>query len=553
MSTRLLITRGLIAAAITTLLAACGGTGTPDGGSGTSLSLQAQGNSAHTVTLSWTRVPGASGYTLERRSDNTVAWVLIATLNEGDNSYLDDRLAPNTAYSYRVAAQGGTAAATARSTTRTTADALLMTAVPAALNTASDNASLGPEGGAISTNDGAVRLSLLPGALAGSTAVNLQATTNPVPDGQGAGVRVRLSALPTQPMSLSLRYEPAMDRQADGLGVALQRADGSWLTLPVNAIDKTERRLTATLAPAMLAREAARPQQSSVHKTALAAASVGVEFHVVRYLNLHLVPREATIATGATQLLVPYAYTFGTIGNLCIPEEEFGCIPSPLVEKREVPFDNQKAGFSRKWLVFADEGGAPGLGTVTPRAGSGAVYRAPQQEPEPNPVLVSFVSKHLASGRTVTLTASIRVNEPVWTMIMQGRLNQIEDIGFAYGAEGIWTREAGNAGTYRVTGTQSVTVINGTCSGTASPDSVPLPPGALVIDRNAQPARYRLDVGSVWNTVVTAVCPDGQGSATAPVFGQLVVEGTLSLDGTTIEGSTSQFGVTWQWALTSRL
>jgi len=57
--------------------------------------------------------------------------------------------------------------------------------------------------------------------------------------------------------------------------------------------------------------------------------------------------------------------------NLCIPEETYGCIPSPLVEKREVPFDNLSAVCSRKWLVVADEGGAPGLGTRTPRAGSG--------------------------------------------------------------------------------------------------------------------------------------------------------------------------------------
>ncbi|WP_325478031.1 hypothetical protein [Piscinibacter sp.] len=97
-------------------------------------------------------------------------------------------------------------------------------------------------------------------------------------------------------------------------------------------------------------------------------------------------------------------------------------------------------------------------------------------------------------------------------------------------------------------------VIEIVCSATPSPATVPLPPGALTIDRSVQPARYRLDVGSVWDTMIAGTCPDG-GFANVParVPGQLIVEGTLSADGTRIEGTTSQSHVTWNWSLTNQL
>jgi hypothetical protein len=561
----------LMAALCLHLLAGCGGggadggsgsapgaPGTPGAGSGGSvaLTLSAHGNSATTAWLQWTPVAGASGYRLERRSGDAGAWAPVATLGAGEDSYLDDTLSPGTGYSYRLVAQGVTGLAAAQAATRTTADAPIRTAAPAALDVAPDRGVIGPAGGSFASADGAFRLSLPAGAVAAGTAVSLHRAGNPAPQGVGDGMRVRVDALPSQPLTLSVGYDATLDAQADGLGLAVQRHDGSWLTLPLSGIDKSERRLVATVAPAMLQR--ARGEVSLAHAgtraMASASSNVGLDFHVVRYLNLHLRPREATIATGASQWLVPYASTLGTYGNLCTPDEDNGCIPSPLIEKREVPFDNQKAGFVRQWFVLGKEGGDASVGTVTPRAGSGAVYRAPGEAPEPNPVQVSFVSRHLASGRSITLTAAIRVQEPVWTMTVRGSLEQSEDIGFAYSAEGVWTRERGSAGTYRVSGTQSVSVVSIVCTARASPDTAPLPPGALVIDRSVQPARYRLDVGSLWTTQVSGSCPGrGAVSVPAPVPGQLVVEGTLGADSPAIEGSALLNGIRWQWALTNRL
>ena len=83
---------------------------------------------------------------------------------------------------------------------------------------------------------------------------------------------------------------------------------------------------------------------------------------------------------------------------------------------------------------------------------------------------------------------------------------------------------------------------------------MPLPPGALTIDASVDPPRYTLDVGSVWNTVITGVCP-GHGTASVgmAVPGRLVVEGTVGGNGNRIEGTISQNHITWDWSLTSEL
>lgn len=549
----------LLAAIGLSLLAACGGGGSSGGMPGTgatdappaALALAAIGSSARTTSLAWTPVPGASGYTLERRTTGST-WTTIATLDAADDRYVDDGLAQETTYTYRLAARG-TAATPAEQSATTSADTPLVTAAAVSLGGTPEAGDVDAAGGSVEAADGSVRVTLPAGAVAARTTVSLRRTTNPVPDGQGEGVRVHIDTLPAMPLTLTLRYDAALDADADGLGIALQRVDGSWLTLPVTAIDKAQRTLSTTIAPSMAARETAGGLAHPASARA-AAASVGLEFSVVKYLNFHLAPRESVVETGGTQLLVPYARTLVAIGHICLPDEEFGCIPMPLLDKREIPFENQKAGYTRQWFVFAEEGGAPALGTITPRATSGAIYQAPAQEPTPNPVIVTFRSKHLKSGRTLTLSASIRVREPVWTMTLHGVLDQSADIGFAFSAEAVWTRVPGSETTYQATGTQSVHVINITCTGSASPATVALPPGALTMDRSVEPARYTLDVGSLWNTVITGTCP-GHGTASVgmTVPGRLVVEGTVGGNGTRIEGTTSQNHITWDWALTSQL
>jgi hypothetical protein len=546
------------------LLAACGGGGGNEpansgdngsggnggnGGNGAPIATEfvAVGSSARTASLGWKPVSGATGYTLERKTGAS-AYAPIATLGADADTFIDDGLAQNTAYDYRLVPNGANAAPAEQQAT-TSADLPVVSAIGPAIGNASSG-TVDAAGGQLATAAGDARLTLPSGAVPTGTAVSLQPIANTAPDGIGDGVHVHVAALPSQPLTLTLSYDATLDGEADGIGIALQRSDGSWLTLPVTTIDKAQRTLSAKLPPS-LARGATNAQPQSA-RNAAAAATVSLDATVIKYLNFHLSPRQAVVETNKTQLLVPYARTLVAYGHICLPDEEFGCLPMPLLEKREVPFENSKAGYTRRWFVWAEEGGNAADGTITPRAGTGAIYKAPAKEPSPNPVIVTFSSKHDKSGRTITLTSSIRVKERVWTGTIHGTLEQHADLGFAFSAEAVWTRDAN--GTYRATGTQSVHVINYTCYGTPSPATVPLPPGALTIDSSVEPPRYTLDVGSIWNTVISGYCPgNGSGSVPMEVPGRLVVEGTLGGNGTKIEGTTSQNHITWDWALTSEL
>lgn len=547
-----------IAAATLTLLAACGGGGgdastTPgganDGGGGTAtpatVELVALGSSAHTTSLAWKPVAGATGYTVERRSAGA-DFAPVATLGADAGAWLDDGLAPGTAYTYRVVPAGASATATERVAT-TSADTPVVTAVGAAHG--AEKSGTADAAGAAVLVDGSVRLAWPAGALPAGTAVSLRAVANTAPGGLGDGVAVRIAALPSRPATLTFGWTPDEDPLADGLGIAMQRADGSWLALPVIAVDGAARTLSVELPPALAAHAAsgiAKPKSARA-----AAADVSLEVHVVKYLNFHLTPRSSVVRTHQTQLLVPSARTLVVIGKICVEDPDYGCIPMPIVETREIPFDNQKSGYTRRWFVEDQEGGSAALGTIEPRAGSGAVYHAPAQEPAPNPVTVAFRSTHVKTGRTLTLRATVQVKQPIWTGTIDGMLEQSADIGFAFSAQAVWTPMAGSQDSvFQATGTQSVHVINNTCTATPSPGTVALPPGALTIDRSVEPARYTLDVGSLWNTTITGSCPGhGSGSTGMLVPGRLQVEGTVGGDGTLIQGSTSMNGIFWGWSL----
>jgi hypothetical protein len=551
----------MLATGALVLVAACGGGGSGDGGNGDNggnggpspaVEFVAVGSSGRTASLRWTPVAGATGYTIERRT-GAGAYAPVATLAADVENYVDDGLAQNTEYTYRLVPAGVSATVVERVAT-TSSDVPIVTLAGTAQGAATQ-AAIDAAGGSIATADGGARLVVPAAALTAGTAVSLQPISNTAPDGQGPGVRVQVAAVTAKPLTLTLGYAAALDANADGLGIALRRSDGSWLSLPIVAIDKAARTLSVNLPAALAAgADGGRAQSQSARA---AAAGVSLEFDVVTYLNFRLAPRTATIKTGATQLLVPHARTLVVIGHTCTEDPDYGCIPLPLLDTREIPFENQKAGYTRRWFVFAEEGGTPALGTITPRAGIGAVYQAPAQVPTPNPVIVTFSSRHDRSGRTLTLTSSIRVEEPVWTGILSALVAAPGgggDLAFRLSMQAVWTAVEGSNGTlYRANGTQSIAVIDIHCDGEVSLATVPLPPGALTIDRSVEPPRFALDVGSVWNTVLSATCPNGSGSIDMEVPSQVQFEGTVGGNGTKIEGQTSQGGIVWDYALTSEL
>lgn len=554
MNTTMRLARTLKAAAFAAVLAtlaACGGGGS-GGGADTppaALSLTAQGSSARTVSLRWSDVPGAAGYTLERKAGQG-AWAVVAELPAGRRVHLDDGLEPRTAYAYRVVARGMPEVPPAEQDATTT-DAEPVATLPASVNGSIMQGRLGAAGGRLAAPDASVALEAPAGAFAADTAVRLDSLSNTAPGGEEDGVQISTDATPAGPLRLTLGYGEALDAGAQGLGVALQRADGTWLSLPLVEVDLAARRLTVELWPELAG--AAAPQGRA---RAQAATGGGVNLRVAKYLNLMLLPRGAAVPVKGTRVLVPYARTeLRGVEEDCTglaPDDL--CIPMPLRELRALPLLNDKPGYVRQWLVEGVEGGNATFGTVAPRSGeAGAVYTAPERAPSPNPVTVAFRSRHQASGRSVELRSMITVREPVWTGIFTG-VGPAVDIGFNFSMEGVWALAPDASDTFHATGTQSVHVVPVTCSGFATPGTVALPPGRLTIDTSSNPPRYTLDVGSEWDTAITGNCP-GHGSATVPmtVRTHLQLEGTVSGDGTRIEGQAFIDGVQWDWALTSEL
>jgi hypothetical protein len=66
--------------------------------------LTARVASAASIEVDWSEVVGASGYILERRTDDPESWIRIASLPASATSYLDSNVVSGTEYWYRAAA-----------------------------------------------------------------------------------------------------------------------------------------------------------------------------------------------------------------------------------------------------------------------------------------------------------------------------------------------------------------------------------------------------------------------------------------------------------------
>lgn len=547
--------RALVAALALSGLAACGGGGTdsntpsptvpPTQGAVTGFS--AVGSSATTVSLAWRPDPQAGPLAIERRT-GTADPVRIAIVNGSTGAYVDSGLAPSTAYDYRlVTLTPGTAPlASARATTGDEAalatGAGLPIGVPAVTTlTAAAHQANSP--------DGQIRLTLPAGAVAPGTELTTQAVQNTAPDGLGQALRVRLSAVPIQAATVQVRYDEADTVLADGLRIAVQRGDGTWLSLPLTALDKTTRTLTASLPLELLA-----PAQAELAASVTrphGPGDVSLDFTVVKYLAVRLMPRQASVPVDGTLRLVPFARVRGydvTI-SVCedIDETREACIITPIVEVREVPLLNTKAGYTRGWHVFLSPGGDATYGTVASTGNVGATYTAPHQVPDPRTVTVTFQSTHQRTGRTVVLASAVTITDGSWA----GTLSSVDGPSIAgttvmVNGNVSWRLdpEASTAATlvYRPLGTLTVTITDDNCTAHVTPATAPVTTnplfGALEIDVGTTPQRYRLRLVTFWDATITGSCPEG--SATLPTLAGYGWEGEGVLEGNTFSASFMQ-------------
>ncbi len=106
---------------LTATLASCGG-GSPAPGTvpGNPATFTATATASNAVRLEWSAVPGASNFTLERKTNGGAYAPVAGNLSANTRSYADTALTPSTAYTYRLKASNTAGSSTGVERTVTT-------------------------------------------------------------------------------------------------------------------------------------------------------------------------------------------------------------------------------------------------------------------------------------------------------------------------------------------------------------------------------------------------------------------------------------------------
>lgn len=517
----MLLPRPLLAplGAVLMLLAGCGGgSGGPPATTTTPpppvVTMAAQAGSAGHAGITWRGGSAGTTWRLERRAGDGGDYTRVADVDSGAGLWLDAGLAADTAYAYRLSRADGSIAATA--STRTGTEAALTTAAPEP-SAAAVSLPYTPATTSLRTADGSLQVDLPADSFSQAGTATLQPMTNPLADGVGPGLRLTLPERPARTLTVSLRY--GADEDADEVTqdrIALRQADGSWWLLPLAAHDEAQRLLQVKLPSSLWVAE---PMARALGARPSAAATV-LFSDFVRVKAHKLVPAAATVRTLGHQRFVPvsiYRMRDTVDDGDCLGENEL-CAPSIVFRDATVPILNAKAGFQREWTLEGSTAPAASLGTLAAEPQSGAVYTAPAQVPATNPLTLRFRSVNSANGRRLVLSAKVRVAEDAWV----GRLNADLGIGGQGGlieVDSRWTLDAAQStATRRVyrpsgTATQDYFIANSPCLHTVSPRQVTLAQarssGQLVVDESTTPARYTLDLATIWDATLTASCPGG--------------------------------------------
>jgi hypothetical protein len=259
---------------------------------------------------------------------------------------------------------------------------------------------IGASGGTVTagmTSGGTVKLEVLAGTVS-SANVTLQPVTDTL-NGAGQGVAITSDVAWSKYARITFPVD-ASDESPEGLGIAVQQADGSWLSLDPVKVDVNAKTLTAGL--------------PATFRTAGLRAQAGLQLtSVVKFKRFYLKPASATVKVKGTKAFVPYAQV---IQN----EKEGPCgAPDPTDDlapicqfrqvTREYPFTNDKAGFTRLWFVNGVLGGNGTVGTISKNGAVGATYTAPANKPSPDTVTVTFQSINDDTLDNVAAKASVKI------------------------------------------------------------------------------------------------------------------------------------------------
>ena len=395
---------------------------------------------------------------------------------------------------------------------------------------AAASATIGAAGGAVTSADGKLTLTIPAGALAAATTIGIQPITNfahgkvgdayrATPDGQAFAV----------PVTLSFKYtdEELAGSDPGVLGVAFQTSDRFWEWLGTPVTDAAARTVSV----------------NTSHFT---------DFSKV--LGVQIRPPEKTVRPkSVVPLQVKICYYL------------FGDKAATITRGFDCELDQGPSIAASEWSVNGKLGGDAFLGTVIDGFEFGT-YTAPLNAPSPPTVHVSARVQN-AIGAKVVVASNITIVLDAWTGTATG-INEFVTTT----ATVTWVLDsmAANVAVYKPSGVATATVADvGPCSFAFSPathaiDLTAAAPynteGMLTVDYNATPATYHGYAFTNWAANMTSSCgPPVPSIGGGPWFGGSgnpfgrEATGTVSPDGTTIQGSASDTQnppATYTWKFT---
>lgn len=207
---------------------------------------------------------------------------------------------------------------------------------------------IGKEGGSFTSSDGRIRLIVPEGAVSKKTMFRIQPATNLMPNGNGKAYQMEPSGINfNKPLQLVFHYsdEDTEGNAPDLLGLAMQDDKGKWFALNKTVLDSLAKTLTA-----------------AIH-------------HFSAYVNFSkakISPASARVkVNGTRRLQIVGAFWDDT-------DDDAELIPLGIVEYPEM-----------KWSVNGIPKGNSATGIISASQSGSAIFQAPAQIPEQNPVAVT--------------------------------------------------------------------------------------------------------------------------------------------------------------------
>ncbi len=207
---------------------------------------------------------------------------------------------------------------------------------------------IGKEGGSFTSSDGRIRLIIPEGAVSKKTTFSIQPTTNLMPNGNGKAYQMEPSGVNFNKQLQLVYYYSDNDTEGNSpllMGMAMQDDKGKWFALNKTVLDSLAKTITA-----------------AIH-------------HFSAYVNFSrakISPASARVkVNGTRRLQIIGAFWDDT-------DEDAELIPLGIVEYPPM-----------KWSVNVIPGGSSATGLISASHSGSAIFQAPAQIPQQNPVAVT--------------------------------------------------------------------------------------------------------------------------------------------------------------------